>query len=185
MIQIEAVEREDFQFDRRYFFFCMHSAVQQLLRFYRVPHAELMIDAGWSCWLDSEGALRLDMEPLIKSRRAWYRIEFCQSPEDYARLWRSNIDTLKRGRPVILGADYFFLPFHPRYHKQHGAHAVLLYGADIGEANGLGGRLQQPLCRLFVERCRPATCGRPACRPTPGTAGSTAAETFRPPASTS
>ena len=133
MIQIEAVEREDFQFDRRYFFFCMHSAVQQLLRFYRVPHAELMIDAGWSCWLDSEGALRLDMEPLIKSRRAWYRIEFCQSPEDYARLWRSNIDTLKRGRPVILGADYFFLPFHPRYRKQHGAHAVLLYGADMAK----------------------------------------------------
>ena len=130
MIKVEAVERENFRFDRRYFFFCMHSAVQQLLQFYRVPHAEWMIDAGWSCWLHSEGILRLDLEPLIKSRRSWYRIEFCQSPEDYPRLWQSNIDALNEGRPVVLGADYFFLPFHPRYQKQHGAHAVLLYGAD-------------------------------------------------------
>lgn len=130
MMKIEAVERAEFRFDRRYFFFCMHSALSQLLHLFQVKNADLLLDVGWGCRCDNDDRLLLDLEPMIAWRRDDVRLTSCRTAEDYPRLWRQNVRSVAAGRPVILGADYYELAFHPRYHKQHGAHAVLLYGVD-------------------------------------------------------
>lgn len=130
IMKIEAVEQAEFRFDRRYFFFCMHSALSQLLHFFKVKNADLLIDVGWNCRLGTDDRLLLDLEPMIAWRRDAVRLTSCRVSEDYPRLWRKNVRSVAAGNPVILGADYYELAFHPRYHKQHGAHAVLLYGTD-------------------------------------------------------
>ena len=129
-MKIEAIERAEFRFDRRYFFFCMHSALSQLLHFVKAKYADLLIDVGWSCRRDGVDRLLLDLQPMIAWRRDAVRLASCRTAEDYPRLWRQNVQSVASGQPVILGADYYELAFHPRYHKQHGAHAVLLYGVD-------------------------------------------------------
>lgn len=133
MMYIKGCAEFLFCFDKRYAFFCTHSSVSQLLKYYRIAHADLCINTTWDCWLndgDNDNKLYLDIDPLLTAYQRYCKIYTCSESEEYPLIWEKNVDAIRQDRPVILGTDYYFLPFHHKYQKEHGAHAITLYGFD-------------------------------------------------------
>ncbi len=68
------------------------------------------------------------MAPYHPVRSAWHE------PADAEQGWMQARDVVLSGKPVVVAADNFYLPFRPAYQDVHTNHMVVLYGFD--EARG-------------------------------------------------
>ncbi len=123
-----------FQFDNDYHFFCTHSAVCQILTYYKVNNPDTYLNTSVGCKLQLEQDVNyrmiLDLYPVLNEYKDY--CTFYKETEESKAIIEADKYYLEQGSPIIMGVDSFMLPYHPNYKKKHGAHAIFLVDYNDG-----------------------------------------------------
>ena len=114
-------------------FFCVHNASFHLLNYLKVKNPVLLLDCSlkFEVLIDSSNNLypfitRINNDPIIDNDIT--QLHYADFGLEYDEILKSNRIAIENGKPIILGVDQFYLPYHSEYMKTHGAHAVVLCG---------------------------------------------------------
>lgn len=120
---------------------CLWTSAATMLAFHGAPVLETL-GAAWG-FRHRPGDLRREeyyypcppgvslyeaLAPYHPVRSVWHE------PADAEQGWLQARDVVLSGKPVVVAADNFYLPFRPAYQDVHTNHMVVLYGFD--EARG-------------------------------------------------
>lgn len=128
---IEFFEAEHY-YNNSFHYHCLKNCFYQLLRYYEVANAYLYIDIAAHFSLTISDNLSqciifndtASLETIDILRPYVIRKQF----NDLDKAEDDLSESLKRGGPIIVSVDTFYLPYQLSYHKYHGSHAIFICG---------------------------------------------------------
>ena len=112
----------------------MHNCIRQVLEYYGVEHAHLLVNTNFrfqilkprfsnTYYIKYEN----DQELLIGLFNNYIKFNYNQN-DSATDVWKRNIASLEKGKPVIVGVDPYYLPYDTNYRKIHTYHMLILCG---------------------------------------------------------
>lgn len=120
----------DFLYDSAFHYHCLKSCLYQVMDYYRLPEAYLFVDMTREFMLGSDsksvapicGVAQTGMAP------AWDGVLSTGRFERKADAVYDLSRRLNRQTPVVIAVDTFYLPYHRSFGRNHGSHAVIIFG---------------------------------------------------------
>lgn len=119
-------------FYEEYDTFCYQNCIRQILEYYNISHSNFYINTSLSFLIEINGEnsyriINEDVRGLIPTYKDCAK-RIYPINKNGNLVWQENLEKLKKGIPLIVGVDSYYLPYLPYYKKSHGIHTVILTG---------------------------------------------------------
>lgn len=118
-------------FNKSYNTFCYQNCLKYVLESYSVQNAEFYINKAMTMIVGIGGLLEINLYYDYRARsllpvfsdkvRKYY-----PDRKDCHAVFEDNLEEIKKGKPIIVDVDSYFLPYSPYYLNSHGCHSLIL-----------------------------------------------------------